>query len=107
MLDTRFDPAAMKLYNTINDLEKLEKQFARDGSGATNCLSTYVRDTLEHQINILGGVADTINSLSNMMHEAEKGHLWIMDGGDENSGGLRQVKVELTSEEFRKNLKEP
>jgi hypothetical protein len=105
MLDMRFD-SALKLFHTINDLRELKKQFARDGSGATNCLSTYVRDTLDHQIDILNGVADTINSLSNMMYEAEKGHLWIMDGGDEDSRGLRQVKVELTSEEYRNKPKE-
>lgn len=103
MNDKRFD-VGLKLYDVIRELEELERDFRNDASGSTNCLSTFVRDTLQHQGSILAGVADTINSLSNLMHEAEKGRLLIMDGGDVESGGIRQIKVDLTSERYRDGL---
>lgn len=106
MLDSRFDPAA-NIYDIIRDLKKVREQFAQDASGLPDCLSTYVRDTLQHQISVLKGVGDTINTLSNMMHAAENGHLVIMDGGDENRGYHRQIKVDLTSEKFRDGLDKP
>ena len=87
MLDSRFDPAN-KLYDAIKLIREVEKDFVRDASGHTSCLSTFCRDTLKHQLEILGGVADTINSLSNMMYHAEDGQLWISHQVDPEQEGL-------------------
>lgn len=104
MLDKRFDPAN-KLYDAIQLIRDVQKDFGRDASGHTSDLSTFCRDTLRHQLEILGGVADTINGLSNMMFHAEEGHLWITgrqsERGDVLPGTTRRVSKALTTPEYR------
>ena len=77
MNDPRFESAS-RLYDVINDIEKnIGSRFGSGASGFTSDLNTHVRDTIKAQVAILRGVADTINVLSNTVHEAEKGFLTL------------------------------
>jgi len=94
MNDSRFN-AAFEICVTIDKLEKLNREeFGARATGHCGDLNTLARDTLRSQIEILRGVHQTINSLSNMLHEAERGSLFVR----KTTGGQGQ---QLTTEAFR------